>query len=62
MILIISRYFIWKLSFNYKKGYKKICLPPRYIQENFGFIPLIRLPDFVIKEDFDWAIYEATRL
>jgi hypothetical protein len=30
-------------------------------KEDFVFISLIRLPDFVSKEDFDWAIIEATR-
>ena len=30
-------------------------------KENFNFISLIRLPDFVTKEDFKWAIEEATR-
>lgn len=30
-------------------------------KENFNFISMIRLPDFVKKEDFDWAIEEATR-
>ena len=30
-------------------------------KENFKFISLIRLPDFVTKEDFQWAIEEATR-
>ena len=29
-------------------------------KEKFEFISLIRLPDFVKKEDFDWAIQEAT--
>lgn len=29
-------------------------------KENFKFISLIRLPDFVTKEDFDWALQEAT--
>lgn len=29
-------------------------------KENFCWISLIRLPDFVIKADFDWAIAEAT--
>ena len=28
--------------------------------ENFNFISVIRLPDFVTKADFDWAIQEAT--
>ena len=30
-------------------------------KENFKWISVIRLPDFVTKEDFDWAIAEATR-
>ena len=30
-------------------------------KEKFNFISLIRLPDFVKKEDFDWAVEEATR-
>ena len=30
-------------------------------KENFHFISLIRLPDFVTKADFDWAIAEATK-
>ena len=30
-------------------------------KEDFNFISVIRLPDFVKKEDFDWAIEEATR-
>ena len=30
-------------------------------KEKFNFISLIRLPDFVTKKDFDWAIEEATR-
>ena len=30
-------------------------------KENFKWISLIRLPDFVKKSDFDWAIEEATR-
>lgn len=29
-------------------------------KETFNFISLIRLPDFVTKEEFDWAIAEAT--
>jgi hypothetical protein len=29
-------------------------------KENFNFISIIRLPDFVEKEDFEWAIREAT--
>lgn len=30
-------------------------------KESLNFISLIRLPDFVTKTDFDWAIAEATR-
>ena len=29
-------------------------------KENFNWISVIRLPDFVTREDFDWAIGEAT--
>lgn len=29
-------------------------------KEDFKFISIIRLPDFVTKKDFDWAIKEAT--
>ena len=30
-------------------------------KEKFHFISLIRLPDFVTKEDFEWAVEEATK-
>lgn len=30
-------------------------------KEDFNFISLIRLPDFVTRDDFDWAVAEATR-
>ncbi len=30
-------------------------------KDKFNFISIIRLPDFVTREDFDWAISEATR-
>lgn len=30
-------------------------------KEKFQFISLIRLPDFVTKEEFDWAVQEAAR-
>lgn len=30
-------------------------------KEEFKFISVIRLPDFVTKEEFDWAVAEATR-
>ncbi len=30
-------------------------------KENFSFISVIRLPDFVTKEDFEWALSEATK-
>ena len=30
-------------------------------KEKFNWISVIRLPDFVTKEDFEWAVAEATR-
>ena len=30
-------------------------------KDKFNFISVIRLPDFVTKKDFDWAIEEATK-
>lgn len=30
-------------------------------KDKFNFISLIRLPDFVTKKDFDWAVEEATK-
>ncbi|MBP5271757.1 MAG: GyrI-like domain-containing protein, partial [Clostridia bacterium] len=30
-------------------------------KDNFKWISVIRLPDFVTKDDFDWAIKEATK-
>ena len=30
-------------------------------KEELNFISIIRLPDFVTKKDFDWAIEEATK-
>lgn len=30
-------------------------------KDGFNFVSLIRLPDFVTKSDFDWAIREATK-
>lgn len=30
-------------------------------KEDFNFISVIRLPDFVAKADFDWAVREATK-
>ena len=30
-------------------------------KEDYQFISMIRLPDFVTKEDFDWAVEEAAR-
>ena len=30
-------------------------------KESFRFISMIRLPDFVTKEDFEWAVEEATK-
>ena len=30
-------------------------------KDDFRFISIIRLPDFVTKKDFDWAVEEATK-
>ena len=30
-------------------------------KENFQWISMIRLPEFVTKQEFDWAVSEATR-
>ncbi|MDE6720126.1 MAG: GyrI-like domain-containing protein, partial [Treponemataceae bacterium] len=30
-------------------------------KDGFNFVSLIRLPDFVAKSDFDWAVQEATK-
>ena len=30
-------------------------------KDKFNFISIIRLPDFVTKQDFEWAVYEATK-
>ena len=30
-------------------------------KEDMHFISMIRLPDFVTKEDFEWAVQEATK-
>ena len=30
-------------------------------KENFSWISVIRLPDFVTKKDFDWAVKTATK-
>jgi hypothetical protein len=30
-------------------------------KDELNFISIIRLPDFVTKSDFDWAIEEATK-
>lgn len=61
---------------NYKmKGYFSYVVPPLEgfwdqdgiegmdygKKDKFRFISVIRLPDFVTKDDFDWAIEEATK-
>lgn len=43
-------------------GAEKVLKGIDYSQkENFRFISLIRLPDFVTKEEFEWAVDEATK-
>lgn len=64
-----------KKGANQLEGYFDFVVPPLegfwwqngiqgvdYTQkENFQFISVIRLPDFVTREAFDWAVAEATR-
>ncbi len=45
-------------GFWWQEGKKEIDYTNK---ENFHFISMIRLPDFVTKKDFDWAIQEATK-
>ena len=41
---------------------QKVLIGIDYSQKDkFNFISIIRLPDFVTKKDFDWAICEATK-
>jgi len=39
--------------------WNKTCIDYKH-KEKFNFISMIRLPDFVKKEDFEWAVNEAT--
>lgn len=45
-------------GFWWQNGYGEIDYAHK---DGFNFISLIRLPDFVTKADFDWAIQEATK-
>lgn len=45
-------------GFWWQKGIKGIDYNHK---ENFNFISVIRLPDFVTKEEFDWAVGEAAK-
>lgn len=45
--------FWWQEGNKYGIDYKS--------KNKFNFISIIRLPDFVTKKDFDWAIEEATK-
>ena len=40
------------MAFDFKKEYKEFYKPKNTV---------IRLPDFVTREDFDWAVQEATK-
>ena len=58
---IIDGYFEYVVppleGFWWQEGFDRID----YANKNgFNFISLIRLPDFVTKADFDWAVQEAT--
>lgn len=35
--------------------------PASHNKDSFNFISIIRLPDFVTKKDFEWAVKEATK-
>jgi hypothetical protein len=45
-------------GFWWQKGIKGVDYSKK---DTFEFISLIRIPDFVTKEDFDWAVDEATK-
>lgn len=45
-------------GFWWQEGKKEIDYAHK---EDFNFISVIRLPDFVTKEDFDWAVAEAAK-
>lgn len=45
-------------GFWWQKGKKEINYTHK---EDFEFISVLRLPDFITKKDFDWAIREATK-
>lgn len=45
-------------GFWWQEGKKEIDYSKK---SDFNFISLIRLPDFVTKNDFDWAVEEATK-
>jgi len=58
----IDRYFEYVVppleGFWWQDGVKDIDYAHK---EDFNFISVIRLPDFVTKADFDWAVAEAAR-
>lgn len=45
--------FWWQEENKYEIDYKS--------KDRFNFISIIRLPDFVTKKDFEWAVQEATK-
>lgn len=67
---------VYTLKMSYKtdyqiKGFYQFVVPPLegfwwqenvdYLhKENFNWISVIRLPDFITKKDFDWAVKRAT--
>ena len=46
----------WQLAYTLKMSYKMDYSD----KSTFNWISVLRLPDFVKKEDFDWAVAAAT--
>ena len=57
MAILTMLFHPWKASGG-RKGLSVSITPGR---RHFNWISVIRLPDFVTREDFDWAIAEASR-
>ena len=47
----------WQLAYTLKMSYKMDYSD----KSTFNWISVLRLPDFVKKEDFDWAVAAATK-
>ena len=56
-MVILNMLYHHQKDFSGKKGIKGIDYNKK---DDFQFISLIRLLDFVTKKDFEWALEEAT--